>query len=217
MFLSRVYVNDLYQVPLFAGKVDEACACTCVIWLYMWIWASLKRRALHGLAKTSCNNRRQCHESASVSLVLKISSFVKRSNQLPAGGVRATSSSENTQGTYITRISRLRLNDYADNEGPGKLSLQSTHTGQTTGSKWTTTHHINYNPWQWYGRQTPSKMFPKKYPQNSTTRPSNLILWLNWNKIDKYFTIRNKGTPHFTFIRWAQKAYTHAFKQRRLS
>ena len=47
------------------------------------------------------------------------------------------------------------------------------------------------------------------------------MLWLNLNKIDEiiffYNQHINKVTPHFTFMRRAQKADTHALKQSRLS
>ena len=61
----------------------------------------------------------------------------------------------------------------------------------------------------------------KKIPQNfcDTTVQSNM-LWLNLNKIDEIFFYNqhiNKVTPHFTFMRRAQKADTHAHKQHRLS
>ena len=46
------------------------------------------------------------------------------------------------------------------------------------------------------------------------------MLWLNLNKIDEislYNQHINKVTPHFTFMRRAQNADTHAHKQHRLS
>ena len=50
-------------------------------------------------------------------------------------------------------------------------------------------------------------------------RPCNLTNWLNLNKISKFFNNQhmNKVTPHFTFMRRAQNADTHALKQHRLS
>ena len=55
---------------------------------------------------------------------------------------------------------------------------------------------------------------PKKF--HYETVQSN-ILWLNLNKIDQFFFFYNqhinKVTPHFSFMRRAQNADTHAHKQ----
>ena len=62
----------------------------------------------------------------------------------------------------------------------------------------------------------------KKNPQefHDKTVQSN-ILWLNLNKINEISIFCNqhinKVTPHFTFMRRAQNADTHAHKQHRLS
>ena len=65
----------------------------------------------------------------------------------------------------------------------------------------------------------------KKIPQkfHGKAVQSN-ILWLNLNKIGGISILRsakkkkkNQGTPHFTFLRRAQNADTHALKQHRLS
>ena len=63
----------------------------------------------------------------------------------------------------------------------------------------------------------------QKIPQkfHDKTVQSN-ILWLNLNKIDQFFFFFynqhiNKVTPHFTFMRRAQNADTHALEQHRLS
>ena len=58
---------------------------------------------------------------------------------------------------------------------------------------------------------------PKKL--NDKSVQSN-ILWLNLNKINEisfYNQHINKVTPHFTFMRRAQNADTHALKQHGLS
>ena len=59
-------------------------------------------------------------------------------------------------------------------------------------------------------------MFPKIPPKFH-----DHILWLNLNKISEisffYNQHINKVTPHFTFMRRAQNADTHALKQHRLS
>ena len=59
---------------------------------------------------------------------------------------------------------------------------------------------------------------PKKF--HDKTVQSNM-LWLNLNKIDEIFFFYNQHinnvTPHFTFMRQAQSADTHAHKQHRLS
>ena len=60
---------------------------------------------------------------------------------------------------------------------------------------------------------------PKKF--HDKTVQSNM-LWLNLNKINEIFFFLqsahiNKVTPHFTFMRQAQNADTHALKQHRLS
>ena len=62
----------------------------------------------------------------------------------------------------------------------------------------------------------------QKIPQkfNDKTVQSNM-LWLNLNKIDEIFFLQSahnvKVTPHFTFMRRAQNADTHAHKQHWLS
>ena len=61
----------------------------------------------------------------------------------------------------------------------------------------------------------------QKIPQkfHDKTVQSNM-LWLNLNKIDEiifYNQHINKVTPHFTFMRRAQNADTHAHKQHWLS
>ena len=41
------------------------------------------------------------------------------------------------------------------------------------------------------------------------------IMWLNLNKIDEIFFLNqhiNKVTPHFSFMRRAQNAHTHAHR-----
>ena len=46
------------------------------------------------------------------------------------------------------------------------------------------------------------------------------MLWLNLNKIDEICFLQSthkQGNPHFTFIRRAQNADTHAHKRHRLS
>ena len=84
-----------------------------------------------------------------------------------------------------------------------------------------------YSSCKSYGRQTPSKNVfknpsptQKKKKKNSTTRLFNLIYcgWI-WTKSISILQSNkiNKITPHFTSIRRAQNADTHALKQHRLS
>ena len=83
-----------------------------------------------------------------------------------------------------------------------------------------------YNPYKWYGPQTPLRMFKKNIPPKKNKKKihdkavQSNILWLNLNKINEinfYHQQINKVTPHFTFMRRAQNADTHALKQHRLS
>ena len=63
-------------------------------------------------------------------------------------------------------------------------------------------------------------MFQKISPKFHDKAVQSNILWLNLNKIDEislYNQHINKVTPHFTFMRRAQNADTHAFKQHWLS
>ena len=67
----------------------------------------------------------------------------------------------------------------------------------------------------------PSKNVKKNPPKLHDKTVQSNILWLNLNKINEiiffYNQHINKVTPHFTFMRWAQNADTHALKQHRLS
>ena len=85
-----------------------------------------------------------------------------------------------------------------------------------------------FNPCVLYGPQTPLKMFlknpppPKKKKKNLHEKAVQTnILWLTLNKIRDVSIlqseVKNKGTPHFTFMRRAQNVVTHALKQQRLS
>ncbi len=68
--------------------------------------------------------------------------------------------------------------------------------------------------------QTPLIMFQKIPPKFHDKTVQSNILWLNLNKIKEisfYNQHINKVTPHFTFMRRAQNADTHALKQHRLS
>ena len=62
------------------------------------------------------------------------------------------------------------------------------------------------------------KKIPEKFHDKTVQSD---ILWLNLNKISEisffYNQHINKVTPHFTFMRRAQNADTHALKQHRLS
>ena len=66
-------------------------------------------------------------------------------------------------------------------------------------------------------------MFKKIPPEFHDKTVQSNILWLNLKKINKisffffYNQHINKVTPHFTFLRRAQNAEDHAFKQHRLS
>ena len=63
-------------------------------------------------------------------------------------------------------------------------------------------------------------MFQKIPPKFHDKTVQSNMLWLNLNKIDEIFFHNqhiNKVTPHFTFMRRAQNADTHALKQHRLS
>ena len=64
-------------------------------------------------------------------------------------------------------------------------------------------------------------MFQKIPPKFHDKTVQSNMLWLNLNKIDEiiffYNQHINKVTPHFTFMRQAQNADTHAHKQHRLS
>ena len=80
--------------------------------------------------------------------------------------------------------------------------------GQTTVNKWA----LLYNPYKWYGPQTPLKTFKKIPPKFHDKAVQSNILWLN-KKINQHI---NKVTLHFTFMRRAQNADTHALKQPRL-
>ena len=79
-----------------------------------------------------------------------------------------------------------------------------------------------YNPYKWYGPQIPAKMFQKIPPSPLHEKAvQSYILWLNLNKINGISILQSadkyKGTSHFTFMRQAQNADTHALKQHRLS
>ena len=65
--------------------------------------------------------------------------------------------------------------------------------------------------------QKKKKVKQKNHLQNSTTRPSSLLN-CGWSKHRQVFYNQqiNKVTPHFTFLRRAQNADTHALKQHRL-
>ena len=66
-------------------------------------------------------------------------------------------------------------------------------------------------------------MFQKIPPKFCDKTVQSDILWLNLNKINEiscfffYNQHINKVTPHFTFMRRAENADTHALKQHRLS
>ena len=66
----------------------------------------------------------------------------------------------------------------------------------------------------------PSKNVSKNPTKNHDKTVQSNMLWLNLNKINGinfYNQHINKVTPHFTFMRRAQNADTHAHKQNRLS
>ena len=63
-------------------------------------------------------------------------------------------------------------------------------------------------------------MFPKIPTKFHDKTVQSYILWLNLNKIGAISILQsapNKVNPHFTFMRRAQNADTHALKQPRLS
>ena len=55
---------------------------------------------------------------------------------------------------------------------------------------------FTYNPYKWYGRKAPLKMFQKFFSKFNKAVQSN-ILRLNWNYIFEYFTAVKQGTPSF--------------------
>ena len=70
------------------------------------------------------------------------------------------------------------------------------------------------------GSTDPSEYVLKNPPKFHDKTVQSNMLWLNLNKINGinfYNQHINKVTPHFTFMRRAQNADTHAHKQHRLS
>ena len=65
----------------------------------------------------------------------------------------------------------------------------------------------------------PSKKVSKIPPKFHDKAVQSNILWLNLNKMSgiSILWLANKVTPHFTFMRRAENADTHALKQPRLS
>ena len=60
------------------------------------------------------------------------------------------------------------------------------------------------------------KKIPSKFHDKAV---QSHILWLNLNKIGAISILQSahkQVTPHFTFMRWAQNADTHALKQHRV-
>ena len=63
-------------------------------------------------------------------------------------------------------------------------------------------------------------MFQKIPPKFHDKAVQSNILWLNVIKIGRISILQsahNKEASHFTFMRWAKNADTHALKQHRLS
>ena len=68
--------------------------------------------------------------------------------------------------------------------------------GQTTVNKWA----LLYNPYKWYGPQTPLKTFKKIPPKFHDKAVQSEILWLNWNKINEVSILQSAHVNKVTLI-----------------